>query len=60
MLIWTNFDRFAITYLISSLLQKFHLPIEAASFFANKKGPGPSFQAAVFVKFSDEIFSFVI
>ena len=27
MLIWTNFDRFAITYL-SSLLQKFHLPIE--------------------------------
>ena len=27
MLIWTNFDRFAITYL-SSLLQEFHLPIE--------------------------------
>ena len=27
MLIWTNFDRFAITNL-SSLLQKFHLPIE--------------------------------
>ena len=32
MLIWTNFDIFAITYYISnisSLLQKFHLPIEA-------------------------------
>ena len=28
MLIWTNCDRFAITYL-SSLFQKFHLPIEA-------------------------------
>ena len=27
MLIWTNFDRFAITNL-SSLLQKFHLPVE--------------------------------
>ena len=27
MLIWINFDRFAITNL-SSLLQKFHLPIE--------------------------------
>ena len=27
MLIGTDFDRFAITYL-SSLLQKFHLPIE--------------------------------
>ena len=59
MLIWTNFDRFAITYL-SSLLQKFHLPICYASFFANTKGPGTSFQAAVFVKIFDEIFSFVI
>ena len=27
MLIWTNFDSFAITYL-SGLLQKFHFPIE--------------------------------
>ena len=27
MLIWTNFDSFAITYLISSLLQKFDFPI---------------------------------
>ena len=31
-----------------------------ASFFANTKGPGTSFQAAVLVKFFDEIFSFVI
>ena len=31
-----------------------------ASFFANIKEPGTSFQAAVFVKFFDEIFSFVI
>ena len=31
-----------------------------ASFFANTKGPGTSFLAAVFVKFVDEIFSFVI
>ena len=28
MLIWTNFDSFAIIYL-SSLFQKFHFPIEA-------------------------------
>ena len=28
MLIWTNFDSFAITYLISRLLQKLHFPIE--------------------------------
>ena len=29
MLIWTNFDRFAIAIsTISSLLQKFHFPIE--------------------------------
>ena len=31
-----------------------------ASFFANTKGPGTSFQPAVFVKFFDEIFSSVI
>ena len=31
-----------------------------ASFFGNTKGPGTSFQVAVFVKFFDEIFSFVI
>ena len=28
--------------------------------FLQKKGPGTSFQAAVFVNFFDEIFSFVI
>ena len=31
-----------------------------ASFFANTKGSGTSFEVAVFVKFFDEIFSFVI
>ena len=31
-----------------------------ASFFANTKGSGTSYQAAVFVNFFDEIFSFVI
>ena len=31
-----------------------------ASFFANTRGPGTSFQAAVFVKIFDEIFSFVM
>ena len=31
-----------------------------ASFFATTKEPGPSYQATVFVKFFDEIFSFVI
>ena len=31
-----------------------------ASFFANTKEPGTSYQAAVFVKFFDEFFSFVI
>ena len=31
-----------------------------AFFFANKKGPGTSFQVAVFVKIFDEIISFLI
>ena len=62
MLIRTNFDRFTITYLIlSSLLHKFSFANRSyASFFADTKGPETSFQAAVFVQFFDEIFSFVI
>ena len=53
MLIWLNFDRFAIAYL-SSLFQKFHLPIEVMLHsLQTQKG------AAVFVKIFDKIF-FVI
>ena len=61
MLIWINFNRFAITYLIKVVASKISFANRSyASFFANTKGPGTSFQAAVFVKIFDEIFSFVI
>ena len=49
--IWTNFDGAAITYLSNT---------NCALFFANTNGPGTSFQAAVFVEFFDQIFSFII
>ena len=60
MLIWTNFDRFAIKYLIQ--VACFKNFICHASLFANTKGLGTSFQAAVSgsKEFLDEIFSFVI
>ena len=61
MLIWTNFDRFAITYLIYVAVSKISFANRSyASFFANTTGPLSSLQAAVFRKFFDEIFSFVI
>ena len=50
MLTWTNFDSFAITYLIQVDWFKNFI------FFANTIGPGTSFQAAVFVYFFGEIF----
>ena len=48
MLIWINFDNFAIKYR------------GCAYFFVKTKGPGTSFQVAVFVEFFDKFFSFVI
>ena len=46
MLFLTNFDSFAIT-----IVAKFHFPIEIVlNLFGNTKGPGTSFQVAVFVK----------
>ena len=61
MLIWTNFNSFAITY-ISRLLEKFHFPIETVlnSLQTQKEGPGTSFPATVFVKIFGEIISFGI
>ena len=55
MLISTNFDRLARLASKMSFAKRSY-----ASFFTNTKGPGTSFQAAVFVKFFDETFSFVI
>ena len=54
MLIWTNFDSFANTYLIISFSNR-----GSAKFVANTKGPGTSFQVADFVEFFDKFFSFV-
>ena len=44
----------------SSLLQKFHCPIEDVPNSLQTKGPGTSFQATDFADFFDEIFSLVI
>ena len=62
MLIWTNSDSFANTYLnTSSLLQNFLFSNKGCFyFFSDLKGPGTSFQVAVFVEFFDKTFSFVI
>ena len=61
MLIWTNFDKLDILYLIKLVASKISFANRSyASFFANIKGSGTSFQAGVFVQFFDEIFSFVI
>ena len=49
-LIWTDFDSFAITFSTSG----------SAQIFANAKGPRTSFLVGVFVKIFDKIFSFVI
>ena len=52
MLIWTN---------LKQLASKVSFPNRScAQFFGNTKGTGTSFQAAVFVEFFDEIFSFVV
>ena len=60
MLIWTNFDSLAITYL-SSLLQKFHFPIEVVlNSLQTQKGLELVFRSLVTVKIFDEIFSLVI
>ena len=60
MLIWTNFDLLLhIEY--KQLVSKISFANRSyASFFVNTKGPGTSFQAAVFVKNFDKIFPFVI
>ena len=61
MLIWTNFDRFAITYLYKELALKISFANRSyAAFFAKTKGAGTSFQATVFVKNFDKFFSFAI
>ena len=52
MLIWTNFDSFAITYVIQVDCFK--------EFLANTKGSGTSFQIEFFVEFFDEIICFGI
>ena len=59
-LIWTDFERFAITYVIQVAASKISFANGSyASLFANTKGPGTSFQAAVFAKNFDEFFSFL-
>ena len=61
MLIWTNFDSFAIKRQYKWIASKISFSSRGcAKFFANTKGPGTSFQAAVFVDFFDEIISFGI
>ena len=43
------------------MLQKFHFPIEVVlNSLQTLKGPGTSFQAAVFIEFFHEVFSFVM
>ena len=59
MLIWTNFDSFAITY-ISRLLQKFHFPIEAVFNSLQTKKSLELVFTPVFVDFVDKIISFGI
>ena len=61
MLIWTNFDSFAITYIsdINSLLQKFHFPIEVMLDSLQTQKDLELVFRPVFVAFFDEIFSFV-
>ena len=61
MLIWTNFDSFAVMYLTSvDCFKNFNFQKRFASFFPNTKGPEPSFLDAVLVEFFDEILSFGI
>ena len=60
MLIWTNFDSFAVAYLIQVVdcFKNFIFQQRwCLQFFANKKGPGTTFPAAFFVEFVDEITS---
>ena len=59
MLIWTNFDSFAITY-ISRLLQEFHFPIEAVFNSLQTKKSLELVFTSVFVDFVDKIISFGI
>ena len=62
MLIWTDFESFAVTYpnisKTSKNLKSFKNLI--FQFFANTKGPGTRFQAAILVKVFDKIFSFIV
>ena len=56
MLIWINFDSFAITYL-SSLLQKFHFPIEIMlNSLQTQKGLELVFSPQFLQEYFDEIF----
>ena len=59
MLIWTNFDSFAIKYLISRLLQKFHFPTEVV-FNSLETQMGLELVFIFFVEYFDEIISFGI
>ena len=60
MLIWTNFNSFAITYLIQ-VVSKVSLSNRGCGyFFANIKLPGTSFQVAILVEFFNEFISFGI
>ena len=54
MLIWTNFETFAITYLIYAACFKNFICQWRLCLFANAKGSGTSFQVAVFVEFCDK------
>ena len=60
MLLWINFDIFAITYLMYFSLKTSFSNRACAEFFAITKGPGTSFQDRVFVEFFDNHFSFVM
>ena len=61
MLIWTNFDKWYWLSHIRSLLKKTPFSNRGCTqFFASIKGPGTSFQVAVFIEFFDKTFPFVL
>ena len=60
MLIWTNFETFAITYLRYAACFKNFICKWRLCLFANAKGSGTSFQVAVFAEFCDKTLTFII
>ena len=59
--VWTNFDSFAITYLISvACFKNFIFQEKLCLILSKHKRPGTSFQASVSVEFFDVFFSSVI